>query len=99
MAAVVNDRGKAVKPTRNPNVQTKLLPDGHIVLFAQQHDWAHTLTPLGGIAWEFCDGQHSFDEIVDCVVETAGIQDSATIKTDLTKLFEELSGSGLLTSA
>jgi hypothetical protein len=88
-----------VKPTRNPDVQTKLLPDGHIVLFAKDHDWAHTLTPLGGIAWEFCDGQHSVDEIVEFVVETAGIQSSETLKTDLTTLFEELAGSGLLTAA
>ncbi len=88
---------KYVNPVRNPNVKSKLLPDGHVVLFAQDHDWAHTLSPLGGIAWEYCDGEHSVDEIVQFVAETAGVQSSTEFKSGITQLFEELCGSGLLT--
>lgn len=88
-----------MKPLRNPIVQTKLLPDGHIVLFAKEHDWAHTLSPLAGIAWEYCDGEHSVDEIVDQVAEIAGLQSSNEIKPDMAQLFEELCGSGLLVPA
>src|SRR5262249_5228194 len=99
IANVVNHWRLSVKPKRNPIVQTKLLPDGHIVLFAEDHDWAHTLTPLAGIAWEYCDGESTVDDIIDQVAETAGLQSSSDIKPDLSKLFEELYGSGLLIPA
>lgn len=85
-----------MKPTRNPSVQTKLLPDGHVVLFSEQVDWAHTLTPLAAIAWEFCDGDHNVDQIAECVSETAGTITTEAVKPELTKLFEELISSGLI---
>jgi len=44
-----------IRPKRNPNVQTKMLPDGHVVIFSNDSDWAHTITPLAAIAWEYCD--------------------------------------------
>ncbi|MGH9548216.1 MAG: PqqD family protein [Terriglobales bacterium] len=89
---------REVKPVRNPDVQSKLLPDGHVVLFSQQNEWAHTLTPLAGIAWEYCDGELTIEEIVQCVSEAAGIQSVDEIRTNLTALFDELLGSGLLSS-
>jgi hypothetical protein len=85
-----------LKLSRNPSIQTKLLPDGHVVLFSAEYDWAHTLSPLAGIAWEYCDGTASFDEIVKLVSETAGITDAAEIEKELKQLFDELTGVGLL---
>ena len=85
-----------MKPLRNPDVQSKLLPDGHVVLFADQNNWAHTITPLAGIAWEFCDGRHSLEQIVENVKEIAGLDSSNSIKVEMSKLIEELYESGLL---
>lgn len=85
-----------MKPIRNPSVQTKLLPDGHVVLFSQENDWAHTLTPLAGIAWEYCDGELSEDEIVKVVADAAGSSSDGEIKENLQSLFTELRESGLL---
>ena len=85
-----------MKPVRNRQVRTKLLPDGHIVLFCEQTDWAHTLSPLAGIAWEFCDGQNTVDEIVASVAQTAGLEASTSIREELAKLLDELLESGLL---
>lgn len=87
-----------LKPVRNPQVQTKLLPDGHVVLFCEEHAWAHTLSPLAGIAWEYCDGELSFDEIVQQVSDTAGLQSADEIKAQLEELFDSLTTAGLLTS-
>jgi hypothetical protein len=87
-----------VKPIRSAHVTTKLLPDGHIVLMSEQTNWAHTLSPLAGIAWEFCDGDLSFEEIVERVCETAGVTSVESIKPELTKLFSELTESGLVSA-
>lgn len=86
------------KLIRNPDVETKLLPDGHVVLFSAQNDWAHTLTPLGGIAWEFCDGESTLDQIIDLVATTAEVK-VESVSEELKTLCDELVNSGLLTSA
>lgn len=52
-------------PLRNPELQTKLLPDGHVVVFNESTLWAHILSPSGAVIWEFCDGQHSVSAIID----------------------------------
>ena len=85
------------KLTRNPEVETKLLPDGHVVLFSSQNDWAHTLTPLGGIAWEFCDGENTIDQIIELVASTAEVN-TDVVSGELKTLCNELVDSGLLTT-
>lgn len=85
-----------MNPLRNPDVQSKLLPDGHVVLFATDHEWAQTISPLAGIAWEFCDGCHSIDEIVEQVKTIAGLDATTSIKTEMSRLLDELLESGLL---
>lgn len=52
-------------PTRNPELQTKLLPDGHAVVFNEVTLWAHILSPSGAVIWEFCDGEHTLNAILD----------------------------------
>jgi hypothetical protein len=85
------------KLLRNPDVETKMLPDGHVVLFSPQTDWAHTLSPLGGIAWEFCDGENTVDEIIELVANTVEVN-SKEVSGELKTLCDELVESGLLTS-
>lgn len=86
-----------MKPKRNPDIETKLLPDGHVVIFSNKSDWAHTVTPLAAIAWEFCDGEHSVDEITKCVIECAKIDGPLSqIQPEITQLLNELEQSGLL---
>lgn len=87
-----------MKPKRNSNIQTKLLPDGHVVIFSNNSDWAHTITPLAAIAWEYCDGEHSVDDIVSCVLEYAGEgANGATLQPVISELLHDFEQSGLVT--
>jgi hypothetical protein len=87
----------AMHPRRNPEIETKLLPDGHAVLFSKQTNWAHTITPLAAVAWEFCDGNHSMDEISSQVAEIAADPNfSVDLKTVVNDLIRELTDAGLL---
>lgn len=48
---------------RAANLRTRLLPDGYASIMNESTDTVYTLTPLGAMAWEFCDGKHSSAEI------------------------------------
>lgn len=85
-----------MRPKRNPDVQTKMLPDGHVVIFSQQSDWAHTITPLAAIAWEFCDGEHSIDEIVEQVLTYTESPDVAEIQPAICALLNDFVQGGLV---
>ncbi|HEY9732629.1 MAG TPA: PqqD family protein [Drouetiella sp.] len=85
-----------IRPKRNPDVQTKMLPDGHVVIFSQQSDWAHTITPLAAIAWEFCDGQHSVDEIVAQVKAYTKDQTENDIQPAICELLKDFAQGGLV---
>ncbi|MBY0552764.1 MAG: PqqD family protein [Candidatus Obscuribacterales bacterium] len=66
-------------PIRNPELQTKLLPDGHVVVFNEVTLWAHILSPSGAVIWEFCDGQHSLDAIMDEMEALTGTRPEAAV--------------------
>jgi len=83
------------KPTRNQNFNARLLPDGYVLLYSETSDWVHTLTPLGGIVWEFLDGEHTAEEIADLIRSNAEIESSPD---DVSKLLEDLKQKGLLGS-
>lgn len=86
-----------MKPIRNPDVETKMLPDGHVVIFSNNSDWAHTITPLAAIAWEYCDGEHSVEEIVDCIKELAqSPANNENLRPEITDLIKEFTESGLV---
>lgn len=85
-----------IRPKRNPDVQTKMLPDGHVVIFSQQSDWAHTITPLAAIAWEFCDGEHSIDQIVEQVLTYTEAPNAAEIQPAITALLNDFAQGGLV---
>ena len=85
-----------IRPKRNPDVQTKMLPDGHVVIFSQQSDWAHTITPLAAIAWEYCDGEHSVDEIIKQVLTYTEAPDVAEIQPAICALLDDFAQGGLV---
>lgn len=60
-------------PLRNPELKTKLLPDGHVVVFNEKTLWAHILSPSGAVIWEFCDGEHDIHSIVNELGVLTGI--------------------------
>lgn len=57
-----------MKPIRNGSVKTSILPDGFVALHDLDRDLACTLSPIGAIVWELCDGTHSVDSIVSEVI-------------------------------
>lgn len=85
-----------MRPKRNPDVHTKMLPDGHVVIFSKQSDWAHTITPLAAIAWEFCDGEHSVDEIVNQVLAYSEQAVSTELQPAICALLNDFAQGGLV---
>ena len=85
-----------IRPKRSPNVQTKMLPDGHVVIFSNDSDWAHTITPLAAIAWEFCDGEHSVDEIVNQVLAYTEEPVATEIQPAICALLNDFAQGGLV---
>lgn len=88
-----------MKPIRNPAVRTKVLPDGHVVLMSDESEWAHTITPVGGIAWEFCDGNNTFDEIINMVRAELPPDYAIDFRDELRSLLTQFVDAGLLLSA
>lgn len=83
------------KPKRNPDFNAKLLPDGFVLLYSSSSDWVHTLTPLGGLVWEFCDGENSIEQIAQLV--------KSSVQTDagenaIAELIKDLDKKGLFAS-
>jgi hypothetical protein len=50
-----------------------LLPDGSVAVRSQTNNRVHTLSPLAGLIWEFCDGKQSLAQIVDKASAESGI--------------------------
>ncbi|HEY9713104.1 MAG TPA: hypothetical protein V6C72_06520 [Chroococcales cyanobacterium] len=93
------------RPKRNPDVETKMLPDGNVVLFSTKNEWAHTITPLAAVAWEYCDGNNDLAEIIErvkAISSTEGLVGSDadhSLSELIEALLEELADSGLLQSS
>ncbi len=80
-------------PVRNPELKTKLLPDGHVVVFNDRTLWAHILSPCGAAIWEFCDGRHNLDSILDELESLTGSRPPAQ---ETEKFLADLVTSGLV---
>ncbi len=85
-----------MKPKRNNAIETKLLPDGYVVLVNEVNNWAHTLTPTGALIWEFCDGETTVDEIFDRIIELTEQPADLELKNQILKLISDLQGVGLI---
>lgn len=84
-----------MKPKRNDDIETRLLPDGHVVLFSKNSDWAHTITPMAAIVWEFCDGDNTPEQIAQRTREITQSSD-AELASQIDKLLQEFEQSGLI---
>lgn len=80
---------------RHPHVNATILPDGHVALHLK-NDWIYVLTPLGAIVWEFSDGEHGADEIVDEIAEIVEIKPSPELRQQIVELIDELKNVSLL---
>lgn len=83
-------------PMRRPDLKTKLLPDGHAVIFHEETLLAHVLNPLGSIIWEFCDGLRSRDEILSELKILAGSEVPSDTEIKAVEFLTELEQNGLL---
>ena len=83
-------------PTRNSDIKSTLLPDGHIVLFNTKTDWVHTLNPSGALVWEFCDGRHLTEEIVAELAAVTNSSDLTALKQQVSELIQLLCDQGML---
>lgn len=85
-------------PLRNSDIESKLLPDGYLVLFNPKTDWAHTVNPSAALVWEFCDGTHTVADIVDELVAVIEPADAQALTDEVTSLVQALTREGILTS-
>ena len=82
--------------TRDPEVKASILPDGHVLLYLERNDWCYTLTPLGGLVWEYCDGNHAPDDIVRQIEAIADVSLDPDLPGKVDELLRSLEGLGLL---
>jgi Coenzyme PQQ synthesis protein D (PqqD) len=80
---------------RHPKILARLLPDGYVLLHALDSNQVHTLTPLGGLVWEYCDGQ-SADDITRQLMEIDELSKLADLREQISVLTCELKEAGLL---
>lgn len=82
------------KPKRDPELQTSLLPDGHAVIVNPKNDWANTISPLGAIVWEYCDGSNSLEDIVRLVAEAAEVSDRSALQKEIQSFIDQFEEEG-----
>lgn len=84
---------QTIYPHRKAGIKATFLPDGHLVLFDQSTELAHTLNPSGALVWEFCDGKTCLAEIAATIAKLTGRADA---EQESVILVEELCASNLL---
>jgi hypothetical protein len=47
------------------------LPDGYLAIFHKEKKVSVVVPPLGGLVWEFCDGQMTLAEVMNLVIDSA----------------------------
>ncbi len=50
-------------PARDPRVLDELLADGSMVLYHTASRKLMTLNPTAALVWEYCDGEHTIEQI------------------------------------
>ena len=83
---------------RHPDTAARLLPDGYLLLHSNDENRVYTLTPLGGLVWEYCDGSNSLDDIVRHIRELGETPSSSNLEDEVRTLVAELKDAGLLVS-
>jgi hypothetical protein len=80
-----------------PEIETYVLPDGSCLLFDPARRQGHVLEATGALAWDYCDGTLSSDEIADEI--TALVPNSPTLRGEAISALEEFAQRGLLVSS
>jgi hypothetical protein len=75
-------------PERDPRVLDELLADGSMVLYHTASRKLMTLNPTAALVWEYCDGQHSLEQITDEV--RAVFPAAPTIADDVVNVLNDL---------
>jgi hypothetical protein len=84
-------------PKRRSDVKSILLPDGCLVIFDESTEFAHTVSPIGAMAWELSDGEHSTGDIVTEINElTESLLEPEVLTKQVHELLNELKENGLL---
>jgi hypothetical protein len=83
-------------PKRSDAIQTTSLPDGLAVLVNNKTNWAHTLSPLGALVWEFCDGLHSADQIVAELGSIPEVASRSTLRQEVIDLLAKFDEDGFV---
>lgn len=81
---------------RATNLKTSILPDGYIAIFSAPTERAYTLPPLGALAWEFFDGEHSNDDVVAQVAKLIDSETTPLLRQQILELIDELRQNGFL---
>ncbi len=85
-----------MKPKRLAGVKAKVLPDGYVLLRTKDSDCVYTLSPIGAIVWEFCDGSNSIDELLEEMKALPDLKVEKGIREQVIQLIEDLKKQGLL---
>lgn len=81
-------------PTRRPDVETYLLPDGTCLLFDPLAAEGHVLSVLGALVWDYCDGTTNRDEVT---AQIAGLLPEAVhLPDEVVELLDRFEDLGLL---
>ena len=81
-------------PTRRPDVETHILPDGTSLLFDPVTNMGHVLNTAGSLVWDYCDGTLTGEQIAD---ELASLQpDDPEMRAVTHELLDTLDRTGLL---
>lgn len=84
----------STKPKRSQEMESTSLPDGLVILVNKKTSWAHTLTPLGALVWEFCDGQNSVEEIVSNLKAIPEVGTRPTLDEEVAELVKQFDEEG-----
>jgi hypothetical protein len=98
MSATPEGRPGAGPLRRRADVEATILFDGYVALHVLGIGQVYTLTPLGGLIWELCEGR-SVEEIVGPLGEAAGLPADAALRAQVAEFVAELERAGLLVPA
>ncbi|RTL45835.1 MAG: PqqD family protein [Candidatus Melainabacteria bacterium] len=87
------------KPKRSQEMESTSLPDGMVILVNKKTSWAHTLSPLGALVWEFCDGENSVEEIVSNLKAIPEVGSRPTLEQEVSGLVKEFEDEGFFSEA
>jgi hypothetical protein len=85
------------KPKRRPEFEVNMLVDGSLVLFNNKTSIACTLTPLAALVWEYCDGAHTFSDIVSELRRIDEITQREGMEEEVQRLLAQFASDDLVT--